>query len=729
VDDAPDLPARWARLALGAAALTLTASAVPGFFLGDGAPYGNDNSSHFAEILAVADHLRAGETDFWFDQTNLGYPLFVAYQPLPALLMGALVALLGGAVAPLLLFKLSIVLLWALMPVAWYAGARALGMDRLGALFLGLLLLVVNDFRAFGLGLSSGLANGLYTQAWGALLLPLALGHAWRFVVRGEGGPGRPALLFAATALSHAFLGLYAGLAAAAMVVVRRAGAAARARRLAAVVALAAPLLAFWLVPFLANLEHQGGLPWKSESENGYALATLARRAASGALFDHGRLPWLTYLALAGAVAAWRRRADVDRWLLVLLAATAALLLGPTTWGPWYRALPLHGELEVIRYLAGLHVCGLALAALAARRAVPRLRAFLARASGPAWLSPDRTLAAIGVVVLAGFLLGTWGHGRRYLRSFDVGERGFAALRERLAADTRSRFLVHGRLGTANHFFLNLLPALAGRPQLESYARGYHDTPSVYYLEYFDWSPSAFSLYNVGAAVARGGRGERLPDGFRETWSHGELRLLEPPEPPGWFAFVRTPFTVVGDARAVRRLLRVSAVRLYEKGVLPRLAERDPGTGDRIVVGPDGRVTRVALAALADGEPTGESVARALASYAPGPPRSRVLEASRGRNEYRALVEAAGGEDLLLKASHHPYWGVRVDGAPAELLRVAPHLMAVSVPPGRHEVVFRYRNPTYQKALFAVSAAAFAGGPLAGLARRRRAGVTERAGR
>ena len=145
-----------------------------GFF--DGVPLGDDNSSHFAEINYIAELLRLGETDFWFDQTNLGYPLFLAYQPGPSLLMGVLTALLDPRVDPMLLFKLSVLVVWALMPSAWYLGGRWLGMDRLAALLFGLLILSVSDFRTFGLGLTSVTSTGLYTQSYGTLLLPLATG-------------------------------------------------------------------------------------------------------------------------------------------------------------------------------------------------------------------------------------------------------------------------------------------------------------------------------------------------------------------------------------------------------------------------------------------------------------------------------------------------------------------------------------------------------------------------
>src|SRR5215468_85232 len=212
------------------------------------------------------------------------------------------------------------------MPVAWYVGGRWLGLRRIEALLFALFVLSVNDFRSFGLGLSSMLTNGLYTQLWGALFLPLAIGSLYRHLLGSARGAARPAVLLTLTLLCHVFLALYCGIAAALMVVVRREGLWRRARALLVVAASTACASAFWLVPFLANLDYQGGLPWKHESENGYAPVDLLRWTFTGAFFDHGRLPWLTVLVVVGLGLAWHRRGrTLERWALLLFAVTFAL--------------------------------------------------------------------------------------------------------------------------------------------------------------------------------------------------------------------------------------------------------------------------------------------------------------------------------------------------------------------------------------------------------------------
>ena len=691
---------------------TLTAaglSVVLGAFFGDffdGAPLGNDNSSHYAEIIYIAELLRLGETDFWFDQTNLGYPLFLAYQPAPSLVMGALTAIFKPLIDPMLLFKLSVVMVWALIPSAWYWGGRWLGMDRLSALVFGLLVMSLSDFRTFGLGMTSVTATGLYTQSYGTLLLPLAMGGLYRYLFEQDVSLKVPTLLFSVTLLTHAYFGLYLALAGAVMVIVRWDGLVDRARRLASVFVLSGLITAFWVVPFVLNIEYQGGLPWRGKGENGYPPVELARLAVTGQLFDDGRLPWISALIVAGAILAWRRRAETfERFTLLLFALTIALLLGRTTWGSLYSLIPLHTELEVIRYLNGVHFCGLLLAGPAAGFVLRRLSGWIESLPGPTWLSPRRTTFALLAAAFGGYLFSVTTSAARHLRSVDESELHLPQLVAAVESDKSSRFLSHKKLGTGSHFYLNLLPALAERPQLESFSRGYHDTLSLYYLEYFDFTAATFRLYNVGAVVARKSALDEVPGFMTQSWTDGEFFVYEDPGTRGYFEFVRTPLTLVGDLKEIRPVAAFISPRLFNLGVLPRISVQLDSDEDSLVVRPRARADlRQRGRLIAENEAAGRLLGQLLSDYRAEPGGSEVLEQSRAPNEYSALVDSRGApERLLLKASFHPFWTAEVDGKRTPIDHVAPNLMVVDVPPGQHRIRLRFRNPNYQKALFVAS--------------------------
>ena len=113
----PDLPRSFVGLALAVHALAVLSAtwryvAAPG-----GYPYGDDMSSHVAEVAMVARYLRHLDFDFWFPHENLGYPMFLAYQPLPAFLGGLLTAVadfMRIASPPLIVQRVGFPLLAAL---------------------------------------------------------------------------------------------------------------------------------------------------------------------------------------------------------------------------------------------------------------------------------------------------------------------------------------------------------------------------------------------------------------------------------------------------------------------------------------------------------------------------------------------------------------------------------------------------------------------------------------
>ena len=58
-----------------------------------GYAHGGDMYSHQVEALYLKELLQGGTIDLWFDELTLGYPLFLAYHPLPCLLNASLMVL------------------------------------------------------------------------------------------------------------------------------------------------------------------------------------------------------------------------------------------------------------------------------------------------------------------------------------------------------------------------------------------------------------------------------------------------------------------------------------------------------------------------------------------------------------------------------------------------------------------------------------------------------------
>lgn len=60
------------------------------------------------------------------------------------------------------------------MPWSWYAGLRKLGMTRLEATLAALCVHSIHSWRKFGLELDAFQEYGIFTQAYGMAIFPLA---------------------------------------------------------------------------------------------------------------------------------------------------------------------------------------------------------------------------------------------------------------------------------------------------------------------------------------------------------------------------------------------------------------------------------------------------------------------------------------------------------------------------------------------------------------------------
>ena len=648
-------------------------------------PFGDDNSAHFALALHISELWSAGESDLWWHQSNVGLPLFAAYQPLPALSMGTLIAVLGDLIAPVVLFKASILGCWALMPLAWYQGARWYGLAPGLAAALGLLTLTIHDPYGIGFGIRSATERGLYTQSFGLLFLPLFVGAFRRQLGDRPLGGLLTASFFVLTTASHLWVGLYAVIIAGAYLLAEPARFQERMRPLLVVLLWSSLMLSWWLIPLLMTNDYAGGLPWRREIHNGWPWRDTIEKLCMGEVYDTSRVPVLTALVGVGVLGLLRsRRGPSVRHWWILVGVTAALFLGRTNLGEAYDWLPLHSQVNVMRYLTGVHICGL-VAAASALHALAQ------------WLRPRMKRGFILAVSMVSGSIAWFGAQdvESTLRGFDSGSGPFTELVDYLSSASDHRLAVHGSLRTGNHFHRDLLPSLTDRGQLQSYAHGYHCTLSTYYLEYFDFSPAACGLFDVGSIVARSPVPEDFPaDAYEERWEGSKYVVFHPGEQSdlGVFSFVDIRGAIQGpDFRSIRPAVRMLSVPAFSSGVLPRVGTHD--SDEVIVTGSDG------TSRVWDRGDAGELLDSLVTSPVNEKNDARVDQMERGLSSYTARVTLTGTESrwLILKVNFFPWWEAHVDGEEVSIVHVAPNFMAIEIPPGDHSIEFRYRNPLLQK--------------------------------
>ncbi|MEN0067508.1 MAG: YfhO family protein [Myxococcota bacterium] len=608
---------------------------------------GDDLSSHLAVGHFVWTELSHGRADLWFDQANLGVPLFVAYPPLPAFLVAAVVGLLGPVLAPTTAFRLLLLGILVLLPISWYRGGRALGLPRLASLVFAFGVLFVQDAGEVGLGPTHVVHTGLFAQTCALVVLPWAVASVARLVDRPDlRQVCRVAAWGSMLAATHPIFALLAALAAIGLVAPRRRSWGSAL--LAATLGLA--VLAPWLGYALAYREAAGGIPWRTAAQNGRDAAELVRWILSGDLLDADRFPWMTLGALGGL--ALVHRYPSARFVGAISLASAALAGGRSLWGPGFGALPVVGELNASRWTVGIQAAALFSFAAGIQGGIEAI----ARRWGSLWALGIASLLLVGTMADRGAWL------RRKLAPLSLA----AAYPELVKHMTRpgARFVVDGPLGTGSHLHRDLLPHLTGRPGLMSYATTFHATHSTYFVEYFDHSVEHAQLFGVDLRIARSA--SPPGDGWIARPSRGDYRLHELDD-VGYFDIIRIPAVWSGDPKELRTRIRGAVGRTWRTRNLVAL---EPGP---IHTPP-------------------------LPVLEPPSAHSRVRSERISPNRYAAsVVVTESGEHVLLKVSAFPWWHVSVDGVEVRPQVVMPNFMAVPVTPGQHEVQFVFHRPALQR--------------------------------
>src|SRR5579875_3266679 len=295
----------------------------------------NDNVMHYplaADMVEAIEH-GGNPLDHWSPEWVFGYPVSRTYQPLGHLL---------AALAYFALFKkvpLMTVFVWvrflsvALLPATFFALARLLSFSRLPAAAAAMLAPLIST-------------PGLYGLEYGSYL--------WA-------GTG---LLVGLTFLAHFIYGYIAALTICLLALMP--GAESRAARIGRTVwvgAVALAVSAFELIPLLLDSPIINHSRWENAWKwDSFGAKQVLKYAFSGDLLDHGRLPVMSGLALAGAAFYFRDRiskraqAPARRFVLLGAALWILMLFGRPFWGPALSLAGVPPDMQLHRVIGGAHI-------------------------------------------------------------------------------------------------------------------------------------------------------------------------------------------------------------------------------------------------------------------------------------------------------------------------------------------------------------------------------------
>ena len=650
--------------------------------------------------LAASERLGASFTldepflDPWVSEWSLGYPVWRSYQPLPHVLGALVIAGARPLTDPATALAAWHYALLVLLPLSAYATARLLGVASFGAGLAALLILAPSgaaDLGRFGCsyGAFTWRGSGLYTQLVALHLLLLSVGVVVRALDTGRRRAGA-ALLLAATLLSHLIFGYVAFVSAAVCALVGPAGARAeRVRRLAGISVRALVLVAWFVVPMLLVTDTINRSRWEAAFKwDSFGAGFILRELVAGRLFDAGRLPVLSLLAGIGVCAsAWRWHDPAGRRLLALTGVWLALFFGRPTLDGLLPLLGIPAAFHLHRLQAAVDVFAVLLAAWGTGAV---LRWLLAR---PLVFA----LAAAAVVAgLANVLVDRATYVREAAPWVAETEAAFtqahADLDTALAHTARILEARPGRVSAGkaatwgNEFKVGRVPVFAflTEAHFDQVSFLYHAMSRTADLMVLrdESNPAHDRIFAVRVVIAPADR--PMPAHLERRGAFGPFAVYEASR-EGYVGLVDIGGRWSGGTSA-----------LYDASAawLPSQWARDD-----VVLAVDDVVAN--LPTISSGD------ALAVVPPALQQPRGRVVEETRDREEYRALVDAARPCFAVVRITWHPDLIATLDGVPVPVTQVTPGFAAVALPPGSHRIAVHYEPGPLKPLLFVAGLTAF----------------------
>ena len=646
----------------------------------------NDSAFHLQMVRWADQQIGEGRVplDGWFPNLSLGSSFFHHYQSLPETLTAFAARATGAGDQDT--YQWIVYLLLALWPISVYLGTRLLGWDRWTAAAAAAVAPLVVSAPGYGYEHSSYVFRGygVYSQLWAMWLLPIAWGLTWRAVAHGKHYAAAAAAL-ALTIACHFITGYLALLTIGVWVLVLGDAFFRRVGRAAAVSAGSLLVAAWVLVPLLADAK------WSTQSEfykgsdlsDSYGAGQVLEWLFTGGLFDHERLPIVTLLVFVGVVVcALRARDDVRaRALLGAFALSLLLFFGRPTLGWLLDLLPGFKDVQVHRFVMGVHLAGIMLAGVglawllrtASRWAAPLAAVRVAPSRVAVVAAAASLLACIAVLAPAWIERADYNrHGAKLIDGQRAAERTDGRDIDRLVAMVKARgdgrVYAGLRSNWGTDFLVGVIPVYAWLCDRDVDAIGFtfrtiaslsNDTEAAF----DETNPAHYQMFNVRYVILPPGRRPEVRATHLAT--SGQYRL--------WQVATSGYFQVADRATPVRAD-RTNLLSSVEGFMGSDLAS-------------DGIYPGIAFAGGKEPLPT-----FAGSTPPPGAAGTVLAQSQEPRNGvFTATVEARRPSVILLKASYDPRWTVTVDGLPEKTTMMAPSLVGVDVPAGRHEVSFRYK--------------------------------------
>jgi hypothetical protein len=636
----------------------------------------NDLGLHDAMVQWATGRMARGHLPFdgWMPTLSGGLAQFHHYQSLPHVVT----AVAGLAIGPQRALHLTLWLAVATWPLTVYLGGRAIGQGRRAALFAAACAPLLRSAGGYGFEPFSSLwlGNGLWSQAWGMWVAPLAIGWTVRTVRTGE-RPVRAAAAVALTICFHLPTAWFTLVFLALASFLHRSRWRASLVRTARVIGAALLASAWFLVPFLLDrsAENRSTFGRGGVFEDSYGWRTVVGWVGGGDLVDAGRLPVLSLLALVGIGAAVRQihSDDGSRELLALGLGSLVLLCGRHPFGPLIDLLPASGSVFLHRAIAMVHLSAVWLIGAGAAWLVQAVERRIPDAEHRPRARALRLGASLAVLLL--FVPAMRSTSRLFAddRSWIADQRradatdGHDMSRLVDVAVRRGGGRVYaGPLSGDRTVMVGQVPGAIWLAHHGVEAMGYPLRVSALFadIEALIRPTSVADLEAAGVRWLLQPAAQPPAPGTRFVAQRGSIQLWEVPGPG--IAFV-------ADLEVPARDVATDQIAV---SILAAMRSLDPDAH---------AVRAVSFAGRPQPDPSGWG---GRSSSSPGRVEGGDIDLADGRADL--TVRADRQAVVVLQANWDPRWRATVDGRPVTPIAVTPTWVAVPVPAGRHQVLLRY---------------------------------------
>jgi len=640
----------------------------------------NDNVFHLTLIERMTHVIErhGNPLDFWSPEWSFGYPVMRTYQPLAHLLVVSVYFFLGKTVALTTVFLWIRYLAIALLPLSFFVVARLMTFEPLEAAAVALVAPLVSTNFLYGLEYGSYIwsGSGLFTQSVSSHFLLLALGFGFQAILRGR-RQTTTGILLGCAFLSHFIYGYIGAVSLGLLVLLPNEIVtwSTRAARFAKLAVISFFVAAFELIPLFrdgAIINHsRWEMPWKWDS---FGAGKVLKWLFTGELLDHGRLPVLSLLALAGTAALFwlgrtKRNLNLPSERLFVVTGAGLWLLvffGRPFWGPALALLGVPADMQLHRVIGGLHLflillAGLGLAAL--------------------WriLETRRQIAA-AVMVTVLLLYPAVRERAHVLESNQSwGKQNLAAVAGDRDSLDRSITELKARGGRVypglaatwgGKFKIGYVPmyAFLSEHEIPALAFLYHSMAltSDVMVQFNDWSPAQYRLFNIRSVIAPDGT--PLPPFLAPRTRFGRFQVLDAPG-AGYFDVVDVPAAV-------------STSRYNFCDINTRwLGSAWPANKQHLWLDLSGNTPAGLQRLSADA-----TLPAPVANSSAGTVTTEVDQ----DGSYEAQVKATRTSFVLFRMTWHPNWHAYVDGQRERTDMLSPGFIGIPVTPGSHQIVCRY---------------------------------------